>query len=76
MKERLGFGLNYLIDIHDKPAWVVILQQVYFHNEQSAGYRIFEDRGGQTGLFFSVQPELFFAEDLRDYWKCQDLQAN
>ena len=49
------------------------LQQVYFHNDQSDGYRIFEDRGGQSGLFFSVQPVLFFCEDLRDYWKCQDM---
>lgn len=34
IKEKQGFGNNYLIEVHDKPAWILSTGTLYFHNDE------------------------------------------
>ena len=60
IKQEKGFGSNYLIEVDEKPAWVLNSGPLRFHNSDE-GYQKFDKLDGHTSLFVWVKPAAKFA---------------
>lgn len=58
---------NYLFDLSNKPSWVAVTGPVKFGNHDN-GPKV----PGISTMTYTVEPSLFFSENLKDFWEHGD----